>query len=122
MPKSLSAIYGADDNDFALSVANDALSAKQGSEDIWGGVEDSRSQSQANVGKESLGPSDPKTPILPKSLSRSGSVDYPNDTKGAHSKGPSGASDTGGKASLVPRNQTSKNGTQRSPAYTNETA
>lgn len=120
MPKLDYAIYGADDNDFADSIANDALTPRLGDEDIWGGVEDARAQSQANVGKESLGPSDPKTPV--KSGANKGSVDYPNDTSGAHSKGPSKATSTGGKDSLVPSNQKAKNGTQRSPAYTNETS
>jgi hypothetical protein len=118
MPKSLSAIYGADDNAFAESIASDALTSGAGSEDIWGAVEDARAQSQANVGKESLGPSDPKTPVT--SRANKGSVDYPNDTKGAHSKGPSSATSTGGRDSLVPSNQKAKNGAQRSPAYTNE--
>jgi hypothetical protein len=119
MPKNLSAIYGADDNDFALGIASDALTPKMGSEDIWGDVEDARGQSQANVGKESLGPTDPKAPVT--SRINKGGVDYPNDVP-RHEKGPSTATATGGRASLVPANQKAKNGKQQSPAYTNETA
>jgi hypothetical protein len=122
MPKSLGAIYGADDNDFALGIASDALTSGVGSEDIWGPVEDMRAQSQANVGKESLGPSDPKAPMLAKNLRGFGKVDYPNDTP-KHEKGPSSATATGGKASLVPANQKDPStGKQKGPAYTNETA
>lgn len=122
MARSLSPIYGADDNDFAQSIAADALVPRVGTEDIWGAVEDMRGQAQANTGKESLGPSDLKTPVT-SSINKGGNLSYPAlDKFPAHMKGPTDATDTGGRKSAVPSNQTDQNGKQQSPAYTNETS
>lgn len=121
MARSLSSMYGADDNDFAESIASDALDPSGAINDpyMWGPLDDARAQSQANVGKESLGPSDPKTPVT---KNKSQSVDYPTDASGSHKKGPSTSTDTGGRKSLVPSNQKASQGKQKSPAYANETS
>jgi hypothetical protein len=45
MPKLDSNLYGADDNGFAQRISSDALSPKQGDEDIWGSAVDDSAMS-----------------------------------------------------------------------------
>jgi hypothetical protein len=125
MPRELSGIYGADDNDFAEGIAADALDPAYVLDDpyMWGNIHDMRAQAQANVGKESLGPTDPKSPVT-KRINESPKLDYPQTSAmPRHVKGPTTATSTGGKDSLVPGNQKdAKTGKQRGPAFANETS
>lgn len=57
-------IYGQDDNSFAERIAGDALNTALGDADIWGDFQDSRAIAKANVGAESTGPDNPKTPTV----------------------------------------------------------
>lgn len=113
------AIYGIDSNSFAEGVSRKSLSQGRGTEDIWGDAQDDRAQAKANVGAESSGPSNPKTPILRgvanKAASNKGRGDVENITSPypqlgrfpRHVKGPSKSEDNGGgKTSPPPRNQT----------------
>lgn len=118
MPKLSENLYGADDNAFAASIASDALTPSVGEPSIWGPIEDVRAQSEANVGKESLGPTDPNPPVTVHNMKDGRAVSKGN----MGGKGPSTATATGGRDSLVPANQTSKNGKQQSPAFHNETS
>src|SRR5215469_15820923 len=107
-------IYGLDDTDFAKSVWTDALgSPANDPADYWGSVQDTRAQAQANIGKESLGPSGDKTPTLDGNLAGGGDNErltspYPQMSKfPRHVPGPRTSKDEGGGVkSPPPRNQT----------------
>lgn len=48
MPKLDANIYGEDNNTFASGISSDALSPKQGNEDIWGSTLDQSAVSKSN--------------------------------------------------------------------------
>jgi len=122
-------IYGADITSFAEGIASDALTTStQGmqnvSADYWGSEQDERAVAKANVGAESTGPDDPKTPILDGHLAGGGDKEkltnpYPQMGRfPRHVKGPSTATDEGGGiTNPPPRNQTGKPGALPGPAY-----
>lgn len=122
-------IYGADDTNFAEGIARDALdTSMQGignaSADIWGSEQDSRAVAKANVGAESSGPDDPKTPILDGNLAGGGDKEpllknYPQMQRfPRHTPGPKTSTDEGGGVTQPPpRNQTGKPGRVSGPAY-----
>lgn len=122
-------IYGADSTSFAEGIASDALTTStQGmqnvSADYWGSEQDERAIAKANVGAESTGPDDPKTPITDGMLAGGGDKErllnpYPQTQRvPRHVKGPSTATDEGGGVKTPPpKNQTGKPGAVSGPAY-----
>lgn len=114
MARSLdSNIYGADDTGMASSVSSDALSVTSGDADWWGSIQDDRAVAKANVGAESTGPDDPKTPTLDGNKAGGGDGErltspYPQMSRfPRHNPGPKTSKDEGGGVKTPPpRNQT----------------
>ena len=129
MPKLDSAIYGADDTAAANSVSAAALEAGWLGRDVAdnnGDIQDTkRAQSYANVGRESLGPSDPKIPLLRSqhdagNLENEGlnmTADVPHSAK--HRSGPRTSTDEGAAVGEAPppRAHISKPGKASGPIY-----
>lgn len=116
MPRSLSGIYGADDNGLAERVSGEALGSGVGDADYWGGIEgDGSEQSMGNVGNEPTDDFKILSGRANAATSNKGRGDtepiltkYPNIGKSnRHIPGPSNSSDEGGgaKSGSVPRNQ-----------------
>ena len=126
-PKLDSAIYGADPTGLANRVSSDALSGggRDGAPDNWGDAQDTkRAQSYANVGRESLGPSDPKTPWLRKQQDAGNiedeALNMPDDYKDKsfrHRRGPETSTDEGAGVKNPPKFDR-KPGSSSGPVYT----
>lgn len=120
MGRSLdSNIYGADELGQARGVWTDALDTSLGDADYWGDIQDARGTAKANVGAESTGPDDPKTPVVKGTgNSAHGTLAGGGDSEALtspypqlqrfprHVRGPKGAHDVGdGIKRPPPRNQ-----------------